>query len=757
MIDEKLIRRNVPAGLRERAQWVCWKFVERHGKKTKCPIRSTDGRFASSTDPATWDTFEEATRACQRHSGLAGIGFVFSADDPYAGVDLDDCVVDGEIVTEARAILELLNSYTEFSPSGHGVQVFLQARKPANVACRSDNVEGFDHIEVYDNKRFFTVTGDRVPGTPPTIDDRQPELEAICSRLWPQRSKAPKVQTINDAAAPPRPTSPVDMATREARCIAYLEKCPDAISGQGGHNATLRAACECSRFGLDDEAAWRVMRRFNDKKTGGEQWSDKELAHKLESARHKVEAAGELGVRLVNLRPDASAMRADQVAGLMTDVGNAARLVQRYGHKIHFLYGHQRWLIWEGRRWKPDDRGAIVKLCKQTTLAILDEAKRVGGEAQKKLITWALASQRRERLTAMAALAQPEVGVGPDDLDADPWALNCINGTIDLRTGELRPHCQDELITKLAPVEYDPNARSPRFDCFLQEVFDRDMELIVFVQRWHGHCLTADVREQYVIIYYGQGNNGKNVLLDTISAVMGEYAGEAPPDLLTVRKHPEHPPEIADLLGKRLVIASETERDAELRLQFIKRITGNARLKARRMREDYFEFTRTHKMILVTNNRPAVRENTEAVWRRLRLVPFDVIIPPDERDPVLMDKLRAERPGILAWMVRGCVDWYREGLTEPPAVLLATQEFRGNTNSLEGFLRDHCSLAGGLCCVTAELRAAYSEWCARHRQIPLEGKAFAAALKEKGCFPDRLHGRRHWVGLGLDRDESGHD
>jgi len=272
-----------------------------------------------------------------------------------------------------------------------------------------------------------------------------------------------------------------------------------------------------------------------------------------------------------------------------------------------------------------------------------------------------------------------------------------------------------------------------------------------FVQRWHGHCLSADIREQYLPIYHGEGNNGKSVLLDTISAVMGDYAGEAPPDLITVRKHPEHPTEIADLLGKRLVVASETERDAELRLQLIKRLTGNARLKARRMRQDYFEFARSHKMILVTNNRPAIKEDTEAAWRRLRLVPFDVIIPKEQRDPDLMRKLRSEWPGMLAWMVRGCVDWLREGLTEPDAVVVATEAYRGAANSLEAFLTECCTLGEGLVCRSSDLLAAYGEWCARQRRIPLQGRALAAALKSKGCAPTRLEGMRQWLGLALDR------
>lgn len=687
---------------------------------------------------------------------LEGIGYVLAADDQIAGIDLDGCIVDGRIVPEAQQIIDAISSYTEVSPSGRGVKIFVVAKKPSYARSRSERVNGFDHIEVYDRARFFVVTGNQVSGTPSTIESRQSEMDELCNRLWPTKNPDLKGR-VSEPNVCQTPMKLIDMPTRERRCIAYIEKCPDAISGSGGHNATLRAACECFRFGLDDVAAMRVMTWFNGLKTGNDHWSDKELNHKLESARRKIETAGEWGVRLFDVQGDVGCMSKQQVAALLTDVGNAARLVQRFGERIRFAFGRQQWFIWDGRRWKPDVRGEIIKLCTQTALSILDELKHVEANRQEKFFAWAITSQRRERLSAMAALAEPELGVTADELDADPWLFNCLNGTVDLRTGELRPHHREDFITRIAAVEYEPNADCTRFEQFLCEIFNADKELIAFIQRWHGHCLTGDISEQYLMIYYGEGNNGKNVLLDTISGIMGDWAGEAPPDLVTVRKHPEHPTEIADLMGKRLIIASETERDAQLRLQFIKRITGNARLKARRMRQDFFEFARSHKLILVTNNRPSVREDSEAVWRRLRLVPFSVIIPPEERDSKLIQKLKTEWPGILAWMVRGCLEWQRDGLREPPAVVNATGNFRGTANGIDGFLQECCTLANDLISVTAELREAYTDWCSRNQRIPLERKAFASALKAKGCEPKKIHSQWRWVGIGLDRVDSGHE
>ena len=756
--DPDRLEGTIPQSLRERRQWVCWKYVMRDGKWTKVPICPAQLRAASTTDPATWGTFEEALVACRRSAKLIGIGFVFTPDDPYCGIDLDGCVVDGEIVPEARKIIEELASYAEISPSRTGVKAFVMAKKPEGSGCKSRKVEGFKHIEIYDQGRFFTVTGLHVTETPLMVNDCQEQVTALCARLWPNPSRttqAPTAPIIADRAGPSSNGNAVDMAVREKRCQAYLARCPDAISGNGGHDATLRAACECFRFGLDDAAAWRILRFFNDQKTNGERWTDKELAHKLESARQKVAAAGEFGVRLVNLRAPLETMGADQIAALTTDVGNAARLVQRFGHQIRFCHGLRQWYIWDGRRWKADDRGTIVKLCKQTALQILDEARRAPEEKRDRLAAWAMSSQKRDRIAAMAALAQPDVAVAPDDLDSDLWAFNCLNGTIDLETGNLRPHCPTDLITKLAPVEYDPKATCPRFELFLKRVFANEIELIQFVQRFLGMSLTGDVREQLLLIFYGEGNNGKNVLLDTNTGLMGDYASEAPPDLLTVTKHREHPTEIADLCGRRLVIASESEEAATLRLQLVKRLTGNARLKGRFMRKDYFEFRRTHKLILVTNNRPVIRENSEAAWRRIRLVPFSVVIPPDERDPELLEKLATERAGILAWLVRGCLDWQRVGLGEPAAVSEATSNYRVEQDFLSEFISERCIVQPQAWVSRTAIFAEYQEWSQRvgERQ-PLDRAALYDRLRRtKGVEEGwgQQHGRRTrgFNGLGV--------
>lgn len=772
----------IPAELREKSNWVCWHFVPEEPteknpdpKPRKVPLIAGTLFNASTTDPAHWRSFEVAWNAAKASDGSMGIGFVFTAEDPYCGVDLDDCINEqGDLTPDAKALIERFVTYCEVSPSATGVKMILKGKKPPSAGASVSNVMGCGKIEIYDDKRYFTVTGQALKGWTCEIAECQEQLDVLCRELWPPKQRSESTQTwIKPLCSTPSTSdiSHISMDKRESRCMAYVEKCPDAISGQGGHNTTLRAACECFRFGLDDAAVWRVMQWFNANKTGGEPWTEKELRHKIESARQKVESNGEGGMRLVSTQSTSEAVVVGedwfperqqpthhleaycvphlQMAQLVTDVGNAARLVSRYGESLRFCHETGRWYCWDGTRWCVDVKGEIMFRSKNVALSILDEAKQCRDDRRDDLLKWARASQKRERITAMAALAQADVAITTDDLDVDPWLFNCQNGTVDLRTGELRPHSPQDFITKISPVVFDPGAPCPIFDSFLHRIFDGDHELITFVQRWHGHCLTGDVREQYMPIYHGEGNNGKSVLLDTISSIMGDFACEAPPHLVTLRKQDEHATEIADLMGRRLVIASETEKDAELRVQLIKRLTGNERLKGRYMRQDFFQFRRTHKMVLVTNNPPVIRENSEAVWRRLRLVPFRVIIPKQERDPKLMEKLKAEWPGILAWIVRGCVDWQREGLTEPIAVMHATQRYRGSASSLEEFVNDCCELGNGLVCASGTFHAAYEEWCDENKRRPLQARALADALRSIGCENQKISGERCWLNIQL--------
>lgn len=453
-----------------------------------------------------------------------------------------------------------------------------------------------------------------------------------------------------------------------------------------------------------------------------------------------------------------------------TDLGNAERLNDRHGDDLRYCHPQKSWYHYSGKRWVRDQIGYVNELAQETVREIYldgdpasdaealsgldDFAKKQEADLKKKIRAWAIQSEAAPRIRAMIELARSLLGIPvlPEDFDRDPWLLNCPNGTVDLRDGRLRPHSRDDLLTALCPTEFDLDARAPRWEQFLREVTDGDGDLAEFVLRYFGYCLTGITREQVFPILWGPGANGKSVFLDTIKAVVGsDYASEAAPELFTLSKSKQHPTEIADLRGRRLIVASETEQNALLRVQLVKRLTGDARLKARFCFGDFFEFDRTHKSVLVTNEKPVISEDSEAIWRRIRLVPFTVIIPPERRDPHLLDRLiRDEAKGILASLVRGCLEWQRSGLGTAKAVESASAEYRArmahdHADSIGRFVTGHCEKDPEAFTLAEDLRDRYE--AAGYRAVSI--KEFGQGMEALGFARDRRHGGRGYRGVCL--------
>ena len=345
-----------------------------------------------------------------------------------------------------------------------------------------------------------------------------------------------------------------------------------------------------------------------------------------------------------------------------TDRGNAQRLVERHGRDLRYCHPWGKWLVWDGQRWKIDDTGEVMRRAKGTASAIYAEASIPSRKAAEEpdedkrelkakiaelMSKWARGSESRYRIEAMILMAQSEPGIPvlPSDLDTHPLLLNRENGTIDLCTGKLLEHRRGDLITKLAPVSFDPDATCPTFDRFLAQILAEDDELIGYLQRAVGYALTGDVSEQALFIFYGTGANGKSTFLNAVMAMLGDYALKATPDLLM--KGSGHPTEKTDLCGRRFVSAIETEEGRKLAEVFVKEATGGDAIRARRMREDFWQFDPTHKLFLATNHKPVVTGTDHAIWRRLRMIPFEVTTSDDDMDKKLPEKLREELPGIL--------------------------------------------------------------------------------------------------------------
>lgn len=454
-----------------------------------------------------------------------------------------------------------------------------------------------------------------------------------------------------------------------------------------------------------------------------------------------------------------------------TDLGNARRFDLLYGADARWCDARERWLAWDGSRWAWDDRRAVHAMCQGTVDRIIDELQfwrgelegctepeeRVKLEARIKACGkhWA-SSQSSGRIGAVAneARALPSRAVAMQDLDAEAWVFNAANVTINLRTDEVYPHRRSDLITHRGGVDYVEFAGCPTWEAFLRQIMQDQGDIIAFLRRSAGYCLTGDVSEQKFWVLLGDGANGKSTFLEILMWVLGTYAKPLAPGFLEQKRHDDsHPTDVADLQGARFTASSEVRQGKSLNESKVKRLTGGDQVKARFMNQDFFFFEPTHKLWLATNHKLRVRGTDHGIWRRTMVVPFKVQIPESEQDPHLKDKLKAEGPGILNWALQGLREWRTTRLAPPAAVIEAVQDYRETEDIVAAWLEDCCTADPNTETTVADLYRAYSAWfeAAGHTGRPMASRELSEALGKRG-FGDRKGGKgvRYRTGIRLE-------
>jgi len=442
-----------------------------------------------------------------------------------------------------------------------------------------------------------------------------------------------------------------------------------------------------------------------------------------------------------------------------SDYGNARRLVANFGTDIRYCYDWVRWLVWTGTHWQTDRTGALDRIAKKTALQIYKEVAVMEEDtARKAHLKHAKYSESGTALREMVRLAQsePVVPVEAKHLDANPHFLNCPNGTLDLLTGELRDHCRADLITRVVPAHYDPEARCPMWEDFMHRIMNGNEDLIGFIRRAVGYTLTGDIRERCFFILHGTGANGKSVFLETLRNVLGdEYSIRTPTETLMYKRSDGGVPnDVARLKGARFVSASETDEGKRLAEARIKDMTGGDTISARFMRAEFFDFKPEFKIWLSTNHKPDIRGTDKGIWDRIRLIPFHVRIPEAEQDNKLAQKLLTELPGILAWAVRGCMEWQKDGLGMPAEVRVATADYQAEMDTFANFFADCCVAHAEARVAIKDLYEAHQSWCEENGErhaIQKSQKEFSMKLAERGFVKKRsgAGGTVVWYGVGL--------
>ena len=449
----------------------------------------------------------------------------------------------------------------------------------------------------------------------------------------------------------------------------------------------------------------------------------------------------------------------------LTDLGNAERLIRDHGDDLKYCAAFKSWLVFDGQRWQIDDQHLVDRKVMRTVRRMQrDAVKGEDNEETKKLFNWGKGSESNKRRKDMLQWAQSMAPVRAEELDCNDWLLNVENGTLDLKTGRLLQHSRKHLVTKLAPVTYDAAATSPRFIRFLNEVFidhagNPDDELILYIQRLLGYCLTGSTAEQSIYFCYGQGANGKDTLLSLVQDIIGEYAGEARTELIMRAKKQANAAseDEASLQGRRLVKTSETDSGRALGEATVKRLTGTKRITARRNYGHNFEFVATHKIFLLTNHKPEIQDTTHSIWRRVHLIPFNATFTPGS-DPTLESDLRKESAGVLNWLLEGCLMWQKEGLKPPKAITEATEAYRTEMDKVQRFIDECCTVFGDG--ITGRVGAtklweAFQDWCRTGNENPETQRKFGMALKEKGFEKKRgTGGATQYKGIAINAEEN---
>lgn len=725
---------SIPQELKAVKNWVCW-------TADKLPKNPYTGGNAQSNNPQTWSDFETAVSAITKY-GFGGIGFMFSP--PYFGVDLDKCLDNDDFIEE---FVETLQSYTEISRSGQGIHIICKGKLPDGARRRGN-------VEMYSDKRYFIMTGNLYKSEYNKIKDCTETIKILHSKYLADNTPkvAPKVVEVVNMADSEIIDKARNCKTGDLFQRLYLGNWQGLYSSQSEADLgfcnqlafwTQRNAAQMDRIFRSSG----LMRAKWDEKRGtytyGEKTIERAISNCAEVYEPKIaedDTTIALGVfRNGGVKPEIPHNNYD-----MTDTGNAQRFRDKYVGNVKYSFVHKRWYFWTGKVWTVDNTGEIKKLADGI---INDLKKEAFAEPEEKIqdakVKWANKTASSKGKEAMIKESQHLLGIPvlPSEMDTYTDYINCQNGIVNLRNGELMPHDSNFLMSRISYCEYDPSGKKPQLWLrFLDDVTNGDKALQEYLQKCVGYSLSGSIREQCAFFLYGIGNNGKSTFLDIISDILGDYAANVQPETIMLSKMTTGGAnsDIARLQSTRFVTSEEPTEGVRLNEGLVKQLTGGSKVTCRFLYGNDFEYTPEFKIWVGTNHKPVIRGTDVGIWRRIRLIPFEVNIPPEKVDKTLKWKLRKELPQILKWAVDGCIKWQREGLELPACVEQATKEYKAEMDLLASFM-DACVVIdyGAPEGISAtELFSIYSQWANANNEYEMSSRKFFIEIGKK--LPEKV-------------------
>ena len=735
---------NIPDELKQLNNWCVWKFEKRNGKRTKIPFNAETGEFAKSNDKSTWSSYETAVNA----EGVDGIGFFF--EPPYLGIDIDDIDDDlhrfkqgdklDNIVSEFN---EAFKSYTEVSPSGNGLHIIVKGKIPGSRRRKGN-------IEMYDSGRFFTMTGKTIGKYKDVTEVSEQVFKTIYEKYLPDNTV--KYPTTNNYQQNIHNLSEIDVIneiykSKQAKLFDDLMKGnyePYYTSHSEADMALANIlAFWCARDYSQMDSIFRQSNLYRDKwdekrknSTYGEQTLFKAIneANNIYTPKQQTED-NPLRYALSKLFDNQEETKEFPIRSY-DDTGNADRFIDRYGNLYKYSYIANKFYIYDGMKWKIDDKGSIRKLIDEMIESIKDEkiihgddvTEEEAREFFQKYYKKTRGTQAKKNIMNELMHRRPAT---PDDFDRDDMLINVANGYIDLTSRELYKHDINKMFSQITNTDYTEKMQPAVWLDFLNDIFAGDQEVIRYIQKALGYSLTGSTREQIMFILFGKGRNGKSIFVEVISEILGDYSNNMQAKSLMVKKNDNVNTDIARLSKARFVTSSEPNEGFRFDEGLIKQLTGGDKVTARFLYAEEFEYTPKFKIWVSTNHKPIIRGTDDGIWRRLVLIPFDVQIPEEKVDKDLKYKLLREAPAILNWMAEGAYMWMQEGLAMPEKLKEASKAYRNEMDVIEQFIEDECKRVDDGKEKANELYELYKKWANDNGNYKMSNKDFGIKMKEK--------------------------
>ena len=736
----------IPDELKQLPNWVCWAAIpdEERGKPRKTPIDPKTGMLAKSNDPATWADFDVALAAAPDYDGL---GFMFS-ESPYFGVDIDGVsdelrrYREGEdnIISE---FVDTLASYTELSTSGTGIHIICRGSLPPSGRRRGN-------VEMYESGRFFVMTGENFSEYA-DISECTESIKVLHEK-YIGGGKTPTESPVRRVEAPASTDEILRIARNAKNGAAFSRLYAGDITGYTSHSEADMAFCNMLAFWCRCDAdrmdsIFRqsgLMRDKWDRKQSGSTYGILTLQKAITECRNVYEP------RAVSERaPERPIIEAATRPGAYSfdDMGNAQRIYDAYGSYLRYNYTDKRWMYYDNRKWCVDTSGEVERAAEQSIRSMDAEAALYDPEDDmgKAFAKHRKASRSNSSKRAMLEELRHKVPILPSQTDRDKLLFNTMTGIVNLEDGSLIAHDPERYMTRIAPIEYDADAKCPTWDSFLLDIFAQDTDLIRYVQKAVGYSLTGMTSEQCVFFLYGTGSNGKSTFLSTVRTIAGEYATNIQPETIMVRQTSGGAnSDIARLKSARFVTTVEPNEGMRLNEGLIKQLSGEDPVTARKLYGDEFEFMPEFKLWMATNHKPIIRGTDTGIWRRVHMIPFEVQIPDEKKDRHLGGKLRRELAGIFNWALDGCRLYREEGLKMPAPVYKAVEEYRHEMDVISLFLEECCEPGGEVPAQT--LYNAYKDWAHQGEQHVHSSTKFGREIAKKY---EKIKGKNNYKYCGL--------